>query len=113
MASATVLQRLVDRRLWVYGGGLACILLARTATPPSSARALAVSLVLGAMVLTYAAELWHSTDQPTVRPLVLTAGVAGVVVGCWVVLTGRLAGLLFLAGGLLFVNRGLVGGGSP
>lgn len=106
------LQPLVDRRLVVYGGGLAGILLVRTATPPSSLRALVVSLLLAVMVLTYGAELWHSADQPTVRPEVLGIGLLGVVAGTWVVLTGTLGGLLFLAGGLLFVNRALAGGGG-
>jgi hypothetical protein len=111
MAGPT-LAALVDRRLWVYGGGLAAVLLVRTLLAPSAGRALAVSLVLGVMVLTYAAELWHAAEQPSVRPGLLGAGVAGVVAGCWLVLTDTLAGLVFVAGGLLFLNRGLTGGGS-
>lgn len=106
------LQKLVDRRLWVYGGGLTGIFLVRTATPPSSLRALVVSLVLAVMVFTYALELWHSADRPSVRPAVLGVGLLGIVLGGWVVLTGTLGGLLFLAGGLLFVNRALAGGGG-
>lgn len=106
------LATLVDRRLWVYGGGLAVVLVVRSLAAPSAGRALAVSLVLGVMVLTYAAELWHAAEQPVVRPGLLGAGVAGVVVGCWLVLTDTLAGLVFVAGGLLFLNRGLAGRAS-
>lgn len=100
---------LADRRTSVYAAGLVGILGLRLALPSSAGRALAVALLLGVMVVTYAGELWLAADRRVARPLLLVPGVAGVVGGFWLVLVGRLPGLLFVAGGLLFLNRGIVG----
>ena len=108
-----LLETLVTRRLWVYGGGLAAILVVRTVAQPSALRALAVSFVLAALVATYAAELRADAGQARVKPIALALALAGIVAGCWLALTGRLMGVLFVAGGLLFLGRGLTGGESP
>ncbi len=102
---------LVARRWWSYAGGLALVLAARTLVAPSAGRALGVSLVVGVMVLTYAGERWVDADRPPVRPPLLAVAAVGVVAGLWLALTGRTPGLVFLAGGLLFLDRGVRGGG--
>lgn len=98
---------LVARRLWVYGGGLAGIILLRTQLPGSWTRTLLVSLVLGAMVLTYASELWLTADGQVARPELLVVGGIGIVAGIWLALRGTLPGVLFAGGGLLFLNRAM------
>jgi hypothetical protein len=107
-----VLDGLVHRRLLVYGGGLALVLLARTTLAASPGRALAVSVVLAAMLVTYAGELWLPRGERPARPRLFVPAVAGVVAGFWLVLTGRLPGLLFVGGGLLFCKRAIAGPGG-
>jgi hypothetical protein len=102
---------LVARRLWVYGGGLAVVLGVRSSLAPSTARSLVVAGVLSAMVVTYAGEVWLDADAGSVGRLAVAGGVVGVAVGVFLALGGDLRGLLFLGGGLLFLNRGL--GGTP
>lgn len=106
-----VLGVLADNRVAVYLGGLGGIGGLRLFVPASPMRALGVALLLGLMTATYAAELWLAADADPARPLLVVPGLAGVVVGVWLVLVGTLPGLLFVAGGLLFLHRGTVGGG--
>jgi hypothetical protein len=102
---------LVARRLWVYGGGLLVVLGVRSSLPPSTGRSVVVAAVLSAMVVTYAGEVWLDAEAGSVGRLAVAGGVVGVAVGVFLTLGGDLRGLLFLAGGLLFLNRGL--GGAP
>jgi hypothetical protein len=106
------IRRVVDRRRWIYAGGVAAVLLVRSAPLPRSVRMLVVAAVLAGMILTYAAELWLRAGDDVRRPLSLLFGVAGVAAGVWLALTGTLAGVLFVGGGLLFFRRGIVGGES-
>ena len=99
----------VARRLWVYAGGLLVVLGVRSTLAPSTARSVVVATVLSAMVVTYAGEVWFDADAASVGRLAVTGGVVGVAVGVFLTLGGDLRGLLFLAGGLLFLNRGLGG----
>jgi hypothetical protein len=62
------------------------------------------------MTATYAAELWLAADAEPARPLLVVPGLVGVVGGVWLALLGTLPGVLFVAGGLLFLHRGIVGG---
>lgn len=103
---------LVARRLWVYGGGLVVVLGVRSTLAPSTARSLVVATVLSTMVVTYAGEVWLDADAGSVGRLAVVGGVVGVAVGVFLTLGGDLRGLLFLGGGLLFLNRGL-GGTQP
>jgi hypothetical protein len=107
-----VLAGLVARRLWVYAGGLVVVLGVRTALAPSTARSAVAAVVLSVMVVTYAGELWLDADGPPVGRGSVAVGALGVAGGVWLTLGGDLRGLLFLAGGLLFLNRGLSGGAS-
>lgn len=107
MAPSLSPEALATRRWWVYGGGLAAIVVLRVLLPPSGPRALAVAVALGVMVLTYALELWLAADGGVARPALLAVGIVGVVVGLWLPLTGTLAGLPFAAGGLLFCSRAM------
>ncbi|WP_273837106.1 hypothetical protein [Halococcus sp. PRR34] len=106
------IRRVVDRRLWIYAGGVAATLFVRSAPLSRSVRMLVVAAVLAGMVLTYAAELWLRAGDGVRRPLSLSFGVVGVAAGLWLVLTGTLAGVLFVGGGLLFFRRGIAGGES-
>lgn len=108
----SLVARLVARRWLIYAGGLGLVLTVRTLLPSSPMRALGVSLVVGAMVLTYAGERWDEADRPDVRSGLVGIAVVGVVAGLWLSLTGQLPGLVFLAGGLLFLDRGVRGGAS-
>ncbi|MFC5368902.1 hypothetical protein [Salinirubrum litoreum] len=100
---------LVDRRLWIYGGGLAAVLLVRSTLAASTLRSVVVAGVLSAMVVTYAGEVWLDADAASVGRVAVAVGVVGVAVGVFLTIGGDLRGLLFLAGGLLFLNRGLGG----
>ncbi|MFT4923115.1 MAG: hypothetical protein ACI8XM_002339 [Haloarculaceae archaeon] len=108
MSGSATLQELVAHRLWVYGGGLGVILAVRFLPVPRGARLSVVGAVLAVMVLTYAGE--HLGESARVdRPGLLALGVLGVAIGSTLALLGRIAGLAFLAGGLLFVRRALGG----
>lgn len=96
----------------MYAGGLGLVVTGRTLLPSSPGRALGVSLVVGVMVLTYAGERWDEADRPDIRPWPVGVAVVGVVAGLWLTLTGRPPGLVFLAGGLLFLDRGVRGRAS-
>lgn len=110
MSANRALDTLVAHRWWIYGVGLLSILGLRTLVAPTTARTVVVSLVLGLMVVTYAGELWVAGTGSVDRPLVLAAGVAGIVGGVWLTLSGTRAGVLFAGGGLLFLNRALTTG---
>lgn len=104
-----LIATLVARRLWIYGGGLAVVLLARTTLAVSTTRALVVAGALSVMVVTYAGEVWLDAEAESVGRVAVGGGVVGVAVGVFLAIGGDLRGLLFLAGGLLFLNRGLGG----
>jgi len=110
MVTNRALERLVGHRWWIYGVGLLSILGLRTLLAPTTARTVVVSVLLGVMVVTYAGELWFAGDASIDRPLVLAAGVVGIVGGVWLTLSGTRAGVLFAGGGLLFLNRALTTG---
>lgn len=103
------LSVLAARRWWIYGGGLAVILALRLQFVEPRVRLLVVSVVLGVMVLTYAAELWHAGGEGIASPTLLGLGFAGVVAGFWSALSGTPPGLLFAGGGLLFLKRAMSG----
>lgn len=103
----THLQTLAARRLWVYGGGLVAIVGLRALPYPQPLRIGITGLVLAVMVLTYVGEQLDEGAEP--GPLLLVAGFAGVAAGSALALTGRLPGLVFLAGGMLFLRRALRG----
>lgn len=103
----TSLQTLAAHRLWVYGGGLATIVSFRALPSPRPLRVGMTGLVLAVMVLTYVGEQLDAGTEPS--PLLLVAGFAGVAAGSALALTGRLPGLVFLAGGMLFLRRALRG----
>jgi hypothetical protein len=105
----TLLTSLVARRLWIYGGGLAVVLLVRSTLADSTLRSLFVAVVVAVMVVTYAGEVWLDADTESVGRLAVGCGAVGVAVGVFLTVGGDLWGLLFLAGGLLFLNRGLGG----
>lgn len=107
MPGRPTISALAARRWWIYGGGLAVILALRLQFPASTARLSVVSVVLGVMVVTYAAELWHAGDGPVTSPTLLGLGFGGVVLGLWLGLSGTLPGFLFAAGGLLFLKQAL------
>ena len=109
MVAAPSFATLVERRLWIYCGGLALILGIRTLAPPSTTRRLVASVLLGVMVLTYAGELWLGGDRRIARPALVVPGAAGIVGGVWLSLGGALVGLLFAGGGLLFLNQAMAG----
>lgn len=97
---------LADRSWWVYGGGLAALVLVRTRSVPRWVRLGVTGVVLLGMVATYAAERVVETGGP-IHPGVALLGVGGVTLGVGLTVTGRLAGLAFVAGGLLFVHRAI------
>jgi len=103
---------LLRLRWAIYCGGLTLIFGMRSLAVPSTPRRFAASLLLGVMVLTYAGELWAEADERPARPAALIPGIAGVVVGIWLALGGSLPGLLFIGGGLLFLNRSMTGRGE-
>lgn len=115
MTASRALSGLAARRWWLYGGGLGVILALRVQFVESTARLFVVSVVLGVMVLTYAAELWHAGDGGDAKPALVVLGYVGVVAGVWLALSGTLPGVLFAGGGLLFLKQGLPGstGESP
>jgi hypothetical protein len=100
---------LVDRRLWIYGGGLAAVLLARSTLAATTLRSVVVAAALSVMIVTYAGEVWLDADAEAVGRLTVGGGVVGVALGVFLTVGGDVRGLLFLAGGLLFLNRGLGG----
>jgi len=102
-----LLATLAARRLWIYGGGLATIGGLRAVPSPRILRVWITGLVLAVMVLTYVGEQFDESSDPS--PVLLGVGFVGVVVGGALALTGRLPGLVFLAGGVLFVRRALRG----
>lgn len=104
MTGSHIAARVAARRTWLYGAGLAALVLVRTSSVPRSIRLSVTGLVLLGMVATYAAERRHATDGPVDRGLALV-GAAGVTLGISLTVTGRLAGLAFVGGGLLFVHR--------
>jgi len=105
----TRLQTLAARRLWVYGGGLATIVGLRALPSPQPLRVGMTGLVLAVMVLTYVGEQFDEGTEPS--PLLGVVGFAGVAAGSGLALTGRLPGLVVLAGGVLFLRRALGGDG--
>lgn len=97
------------RSLVVYVAGLTVVFGARLAGPPEWIRIGIVALALGVMVLTYVVDTGSES-----HPVILLVGGCGIVLGVALALSGRLAGLAFLAGGLLFVNHdGSTGGDRP
>jgi len=112
MTGGQVLRGLAARRLWVYAGGLAAVAAARLAPLPGAVRVGLASLALTAMVATYAGEQVADDGRVRVRSWPLAAGIAGVAAGVALALTGTLAGLVFLGGGLLFLRRALDTGGA-
>ncbi|WP_181691784.1 hypothetical protein [Natronomonas sp. LN261] len=112
MSAILSFATLVRLRWGIYCGGLTLILGMRSLAAPSTSRRFFSSLLLGVMVLTYAGELWVEADERPARPVMLIAGIAGVVVGIWLALGGSLPGLLFTGGGLLFLNRSMTGRGE-
>jgi len=111
MNGSRIVATLAARRWWIYGGGLAALVAARASPTPRAVRLGVTGGVLAVMVATYAAERRHATDGPVHRGLALV-GVAGVIGGIVLTATGRLAGLAFVGGGLLFVHRAF-GEASP
>jgi len=103
-----VLGTLAARRLWVYGGGLVVIVGLRTVPVARPLRVGVTGLVLATMVLTCAGERAERGGHPS--PVLLIAGFCGVAAGSGLVLSGRLYGLVFLVGGLLFLRRTFRGG---
>lgn len=108
MSDIAPLRTLVTHRLWIYGGGLVAILAARVLSVPRPFRVGIVGTVLAVMVLTYAGESLGDSTRVD-RPELLVIGMGGIAVGVALALLGRAVGLIFLAGGLLFVHRALVG----
>mgnify|MGYP000542528648 CR=1 FL=1 len=104
MNGSRVVATLAARRWWLYGGGLLALVAARASPTPRTVRLGVTGSVLAVMVATYAAERRHATDGPVHRGLALV-GVAGVTGGLVLTVTGRIAGLAFVGGGLLFVHR--------
>lgn len=102
------LRALANRRLWVYGGGLAAIAGVRLAPVSREVRLGAVGLVLAVMVLTYAGEHVDGDASPGLG--LLAVALVGIAGGVALALTGHLAGLAFVAGGLLFLRRALRAG---
>jgi hypothetical protein len=105
--SPTGLLHTLGRARWpVYAGGLAGLGLVRWAAPgPVFGPALAGCL-LAVMALAYAGERLGESEAVR-RPFLLLVGVVGVGGGGALASSGSLAGLAFVAGGLLFVRRAL------
>ncbi|WP_435348912.1 hypothetical protein [Haloarchaeobius sp. HRN-SO-5] len=110
MSVADTAERLTGYRLWVYAGALVAILAVRAVVTPSVLRTVVVGTAVFAMVVTFGAERLAAASSPEPSALLLGAAVVGIVAGLFLALTGTLAGLLFLAGGLLLVERGVRGG---
>lgn len=99
---------LADWRLVIYSLGLLAILVVRrTLGVESTLGVLLTGVALTAMVGTYAAELWVTSDPPSRRPVWLLVGIVGLAIGATAMLAGYVApGLVFAAGGLFFVRSG-------
>lgn len=106
MSDSPVVATVAARRWWVYGAGLAALGLVRLRSVPRTVRLGVTSLVLVGMVATYAAERLAATDGPVHRGLALV-GFGGAALGIAVTVSGQLAGLAFVAGGLLFLHRAI------
>lgn len=106
MKWSPVVAALAARRWWLYGGGLVALVLVRTRSVPRWVRLVVTGVVLLGMVATYAAERLAETGGPIHRGMALM-GVGGLTLGVGLTVTGRLAGLAFVAGGLLFVHRAI------
>lgn len=113
MTRTLSLRPLVSHRYLVYVGGLGVIVGMRLTPVPEPVRVGVMTLVLAVMVLTFAGEQWEDDEDGVAQPTLLGLGVVGVVAGLALVLSEVIAGLLFLAGGLLFVKRGITGGAGP
>lgn len=108
MATDTFLQPLVDRRPWVYAGGIAAIVAVRSLSLPRTVHGSVVILALSLMILTYFGE--RIQDRTVSRPGLLLLGAGGIVAGVALTISGTTAGLAFVAGGLLFLEYSLDGG---
>lgn len=106
MKWSPVVATVAARRWWLYGGGLAALVLVSASSAPQSVRLGVTGVALFGMVATYAAERLAETGGPIHRGVALV-GFGGVAFGIGLTVTGRLAGLAFLAGGLLFVHRAI------
>ncbi len=106
MTDSRLVTALATRRWWLYAGGLAALLVVRASPVPRPVRLGVTALVLGVMVLTYAAERLVASDGPVHRGLALF-GFAGVALGLALTVAGRFAGFAFVAGGLLFLHRAI------
>ncbi len=112
MARAFSLDWLAHYHTWVYAAGLAAIFGSQLAAPSPNVRLGVASLSLGGMVVTYAAEQMHTSEGSLQHPTLFLFGGVGITGGLALSLAGRLAGLLFLAGGLWFLNQSFTNAGE-
>lgn len=96
-------------RILVYGAALTAVLGVRTVADPSSWRDALIAIGVLAMVATFAAHRYTEATDPAPSGAVLVVAGLGVVSGLAFVLAGTRAGLLFVAGGLLLIDRGVRG----
>lgn len=107
MTRAIPTRAIADRRSWIYATGIAAIVGIQLASVPRSMQGPLVSVVLGLMVLTFVVERGQEAEGGITSPAAFAVGGIGIVAGVWLTTTGRLAGLAFLAGGLLFLSWSL------
>jgi len=106
-------ELLARYRLLVYGAALSAVLGVRTVADPSSWRDALIAIGVLVMVVTFAGHRYADATDPAPSGAVLVVAGLGVVGGLTFVFTGTRAGLLFVAGGLLLINRGVNGGFRP
>lgn len=97
-------------RWWVYGIGLAVLSVQQVLTVPRLVDVAVTGAVLLAMVAVYTLErleVGHLASRT-----LLGLAIAGVVAGVGLTTAGRSVGLVFVAGGVLFLVRAVPSGGE-
>lgn len=104
---ADLRERVVATRLLWYAAGVTLLAAARIlALRPAVRAGLSVAVVCG-LVAVYALERVDVRGGVVASPALLALAVGGVAVGVGLTAWGRPTGLVFLAGGLLFLVRAI------
>lgn len=97
-------------RWWIYGVGLAVLSALQVLTVPRRVDAAVTAVVLIAMVAVYSLERLEVGRLAS--PPLLGLAFAGVVIGVALITADRSVGVVFVAGGVLFLIRAVPTGGE-